>query len=255
MSEPKKVKRKKVKPQPAMIGDLSIADPTDPRQRAPVNAVIYGAPGSGKTFLGATANAPLLIDLERGAMASAAATGNSKARVVEANSIDDIREIYAFLKKGNHEFDAVVIDPLSELMRISMTHVIESFPTAKRQYGDQPTMTDWGKMQKDVIALITAFRALPMNTVVLAHSDIPNHDEDVVQPLVSGKQVKPFIMGAMDLLGYLYIDSDEDEEPVRKLLTQATASIAAKNRGNLLPAVVEEPNLAEIFRIMEGREE
>lgn len=229
---------------------LDLLDPTEPGATK-TNAVIYGQPGAGKSFLGATAPKPLIIDLEQGAAASAKAAGNPDARVFRANTMDDVRKAYKALAKGGHGFETVILDPVSELQRMIMKDVLDRYPNSKRPYDDQPMISDYQKAMGDAIKLITAFRALPdVRTVIMAHADIPDHEDDMVKPLLSGKTFKTFLPGAMDLLGYLYVESD-GEEATRKLQTVSSATVIAKNRGGKLPAIVINPNLTEIFRLME----
>lgn len=226
---------------------LSFLDPA--KESHPTNAVIYGQPGSGKTGLASTAPKPLIIDLENGAPATVKAVGNEHARIIQARDMDTIRKVYKFLASGDHDFETVIIDPAGELQSIIMEETLRKF-TARRQYDNLPTMQDWQKSLSEAQKIITAFRSLPLRTIVVAHADVPDHEEDVVKPLVSGKNFKPFLMGAMDLLGYLYVEQDGDDT-VRKLQTQATANVVAKNRGNKLPPVVVNPNMTEIFALME----
>lgn len=215
------------------------------------NCVVYGSPGSGKTSLAATAPAPLILDFERGAAASVRAVGNPDARIVQVDSMEQVRNAYEYLASKRHDFKSVVIDPIGELQRLSLRTVVANY-TSRRQYEDLPSMTDWNKALHDLIKMVTAFRSLPIHCVITAHASIPEHEEDTVKPLVSGRQFGPFLEGAMDLLAYLHLEEDSEGNPVRRLITDPTPTIRAKNRGGKLPSVIEHPNLSEIFALMEA---
>lgn len=215
------------------------------------NAVIHGFAGSGKTGLLATAPAPLILDFERGARATVKAVGNPDVRILEVNSMEEVRSAFDLLLSGEHPFRTVGLDPIGELQRMALEEVVGRY-SSKRQYDDLPSMADWNKALSNLTKIVTAFRGLPMHCVITAHSSIPEHEEDVVKPLVSGKNFSRFLEGAMDLLGYLHIEQDGDGDSVRRLVTRATPTIRAKNRGEYLPTVIEEPNLTDIFALMEA---
>lgn len=215
------------------------------------NAVVYGAPGSGKSTLAATAPSPLILDFENGAAASARIVQNPGLRILRVTEVQQVRDAYSYLASGKHEFKTVVLDPVGELYRMMLRSVVEQY-TSRRQYDDLPSMADWNKALSDMIKLITAFRALPIHCVITAHASIPEHEEDTVKPLVSGKQFGPFLEGSMDLLAYLHIEEDSSGQSVRRLITAPTPTIRAKNRGGKLPAVIEDPNLSDIFDLMES---
>lgn len=232
---------------------IGVYDPFDEEEPGEVNAVIYGQPGSGKTSLVAGAPRCLLLDFERGGRASIVATGNRDTRSVHITSMKQVRQVYRALSSGKHDFLTVALDPIGELQRLMMEDTLKRFPSSRRQYNDLPMQADWNKMLSDLTKLVTMFRALPMHTIVVAHSEIPKHEDDTVAPLVSGKNFKPFLQGAMDLLGYLYVDEDEDGSETRMLRTTATPTINAKNRGGKLDPIIINPNMTEIIEQMGGR--
>ena len=215
------------------------------------NCVIYGAPGSGKSSLAATAPTPLILDFEKGAAASVRAVGAEDARIIQVTEMEQVRNAYSYLATGKHGFKTVVLDPVGELMRMCLNSVVGKY-SSRRQYDDLPSMADWNKSLSDMIKLLTAFRSLPIHCVVTAHASIPEHEEDTVKPLVSGRQFGPFLEGAMDLLAYIHMEQDSKGNSVRRLITEPTPTIRAKNRGSKLPPVIEEPNLNEIFALMES---
>ena len=254
---------------------LTLFDPMEVTQTEPTNMVLYGFPGSGKTYLAATAPSPLIIDLEKGAGATARAALRaleaqgydvSRARVQPINYIPGeeqsgmnamtlLRRVYAYLAAGNHPFESVIIDPFSELQKIIMAEVIERYP-GKRDMDNQPRIQDWGKAFDTAIQLVSMFRALPMHTIILAHVERTDDDEARLSPLVQGKKVGPYLEGAMGLMGYLYTHKskaeDGSEAITRILQVQDDGRIRAKNRGGKLPPAISDPNLTDIFAMVES---
>ena len=239
----------------------------------PVNAVIYGVPGSGKTALAMTAPDPLLIDFEKGGLRTARAVLNKmredgyeisdKARIISISAedlggvqgFDKLNRTIAYLREQEHPFKSVIIDPIGEMQKLIMKAVIEQYPS-KRPMGGQPVIQDWGKALEDAAKVVQALRALPLHTIIVAHSDQPQNEDDDIHPLVSGKNFKPFLEGAMDLLGYLYVHQEEAADGTkstsRVLVTESNGRIRAKNRGGKLPALIQAPNLRDIFEAMDS---
>jgi hypothetical protein len=256
------------------IPGVALIDPTEENAslQEPSNAVIYGFPGSGKTGLALTAPTPILIDFEKGGVKTA-------KRVIEDLEADgyevspDLRivsisaeelggkearrrldAVYEFLKVGDHPFETVILDPVGELQKLVMKEVMEVY-IVKRAMGNQASQQDWQKALSETAAIIQQFRALPMHTIVTAHVEKPEHADEELHLLASGKHFKPFLEGAMDLLGYLYLTQAQDtagkQFTQRVLLTQGNGSIRAKNRGNRLPDMIAKPNLTDIFALMD----
>lgn len=214
------------------------------------HALIYGHSGVGKSGFALTAPRPLFLDFENGATVTARAVGNRDARIVRVESMRTVRQVYKFLKEEDHEFLTVVLDPIADLQRLLMEDALERYPQ-KRAFGRIATMQDWNLVTDDFRKLIDAFRALPVHTILVAHAQPRDHEEDVVTPMISGKQMLSYAQRSVDLLGYMRTEV-VDGEPERQLVTRDHPNIAAKNRGNFLPAVVPNPNAVDVFRTMMG---
>lgn len=249
---------------------FSMEDPMAEHGGGFIKAFIYGAPGSGKTGLGFSAPVPIVIDFERGSKKTArrvlrdlSAVGwevSPSVRIVTIdmedggvtsakNAMAKLEKVLAFLQTGHHPFQTVVLDPMGEFQRLMTQWVIEAFPV-KRAMGNQPGMQDWGKMGSESIRILQAFRALPMHTVFIAHSDMPASEEDEVKPRVQGKMLGPWLEGAVDLVGYMHKVKGEGDTIVRALRTDGNGVIRAKNRGNNLDEVEYHPNLSHLIAKM-----
>lgn len=256
------------------MSELMFIDPLSENAVDPTNAVIYGVPGAGKTALAMTAPNPLLIDFEKGglhtaravlAAAKEAGSDVSKARIVQINyqpkeensgirCIEQLTEVLEFLKRGEHEFKSVILDPIGEFQKILMAETLQRFPM-KRPMGGQPQIGDWGRSLDEAARWVAEFRALPMHTIIVAHAEQPGNEVDDIHPLVTGKNFGPYLEGAMPLLGYLYNEEVEEGGRVktkRILRVKSDGRIRAKNRGEKLPPLIADPNLTKIFARMES---
>jgi len=247
---------------------FALEDPFSEASREPTNAVIYGIPGSGKTALALTAPSPLLIDFEKGGRSTARAVlaPGTDARIVKINyapnsgdgaaqaAVDQLSKVVDFLRNGDHQFKSVIVDPVGELQKLLMAYTIEKFPM-RRPMGGQPQIGDWGHALDAVQKFVATLRALPMHTIIVAHAEQPGNELDDIHPLVTGRNFGPFLEGAMDLLAYLYVETEQtDQGPKEKRVLRVATDgrIRAKNRGGKLPALVANPNLTKIFARMEG---
>lgn len=254
---------------------INFIDPQDPKSsnESPAKAVIYGAPGSGKTGLAMTAPDPLLIDFESGGLRTARAVlsdlktqgyeVSKNARIVSINAEasggiqarEQLDKVLDYLRSKSHPFKTVIIDPIGEMQKMLMKEVLERYPL-KRAMGNQPAMQDWGKSLSEANNIIQSFRALDLHVIIVAHAEMPDNENDDIHPLATGKSFKPFLEGAMDLLGYLKIQTVEDTQgnksTERILITNSDGRIRAKNRGGKLPSVISSPNMSDIFDLMDS---
>lgn len=214
------------------------------------SVLVYGHTGVGKTGLGATAPKPIILDGEvDSAEVTVRAVGNPDARVVSITDMETLREVYNWLAHEDHGFETVVVDTLWEVQRMMMEEGRSRYPQ-KRAFDRVMTQQDWGLISEDFRIFLNRLRALPMHKVFTAHAQGISHETDVVKPLIQGKQMLSYAQRYMDLVGYMYLDEDEDGTSSRYLMTKGTHSVAAKNRGERLPPVIRSPNLTKIFRRM-----
>lgn len=236
---------------PAVDNRFGIWEPTTAKKPG-YKILVYGTSGSGKTHFAASFPEPLFIDLEGGML------GVSKfkplrfpkdpSRVVE--SVDELIEIGKYLREqldgGKASFKTVVIDSLNELQDLVMANVLQEFD-AKRQYDDQPTQSDYGKANRDVIKIFRSFCRLPCNVVFTSVIVPPTFEEEMVAPSFSGKQVGPVVSRLVDAIGYTYTSRPTkggDEADIRYMINFAnTPEHVGKDRLGIGPK--SKPNTYE----------
>lgn len=98
-----------------------------------VKCIVYGAPGTGKTPLVATAPRPVMCVCEPG-MLSMRNVKNVPAW--EANTIAKIDEFFEWIKSAEAKsFDTICIDSISEMAELSLTKEAGSVKDKRQAYG------------------------------------------------------------------------------------------------------------------------
>lgn len=196
--------------------------------------LLYGGPGTGKTWAASTFKNPLFLDLEGGLQPIAFRhplryPKNPKQTVM---TVEQIYEFYkmtkAELAKPDCPFSSVIIDSINEMQSIVMQNVISSYSNT-RQMGDTPTMQDYGKSNRDMLKLFRLFLRLPCNVIFTAVSSPRAYEDEQVFPRLVGKEVLPEVMRLISAIGYHYTVMDGDE--VKYMVSFAsTPAWVAKDR-------------------------
>ena len=264
-----------------VVAPTSITKPTiyKPRiEQYKLKMMVYGPPGVGKTTLLTSAGlhkltAPiLLVNIEGGILSVADSTViglKEPPDVVDLKSFEGLEQIFWYLAKGNHPYKSVGIDSLSELQMINLEGIIKKLVSrvsaggAKRESLDDIWLEDYGTSTQQLRRVVRQFRDLPMHVFFSCH-DGTSQDKDkneVVHPMLTPK-LRAAVMGYMDVIGYMYVDSEataeeeaEEDETPRRLLCRPHQKWVAKDRspGQRLGLVVEDPSIPVIIDRILGK--
>ena len=220
------------------MGILDTIRPASDHKQSFVSALIYGAPGAGKTHLaGSAATAgikTLVLDTESGTMT----IRDTPADVVSIRSSTDLRNAYTEIKQalaeGEFDYDLVVLDSLTEVQKL---HIEELSGGGKKPL----RIADWGTVIDATRRVVRAFRDLDIHVVVLALSkEVADDGGDGntcvrVRPSVHGSTLPHELAGFFDVVGYAGIYQGE-----HKIIFRGTDRIIAKDRSRKLEPM--EPN-------------
>lgn len=195
-----------------------------------IKALIYGPSGAGKTRFAGTAKNAIFASAEGGLLSIA----DYKPQYKDVKAVSDLVELYTFLKKGDHKFDTVIIDSISEVNEIIKLEI-------EKKNGRSMQLQDWGDLGKKIRDIFRKFRDLPMHVVFIAQEQYITDAERIekVVPSLNGKSASD-IAYFMDVVGYAHVDADGKEW----IETSANRRYLTKDRsgkiGNTTPKDFEE---------------
>jgi hypothetical protein len=161
---------------------------------------------------------------------------NWETCVVIMRDYTTMQSVYQWLAIGQHPFRSIIVDSVSEIQKRAKDDIVG--------IGDMRTQ-DWGTLLARMEGLVRDMR------------DLTTHPTRPVQCVViiaftreqSGK-FRPYVQGALsvtmpyflDVIGYLFTQTLEDGQLVRRLLVQPDSQFEAGERvGGRLGAVVDAP--------------
>ena len=153
-----------------------------------IKIVIYGASGSGKTRLGATAPGPIYISAEKGLLSLA----DQDIPYIEVTSLEQFKSAYKYVVKS--EYDSIIIDSLSEIT----TTVLDEWRSrliSESNSGKIDVRQAYGKVAESIGGVIRAFRDIEGKNVVFLAKERRHVDEgttDVTFEAYMPGQVLPF---------------------------------------------------------------
>jgi len=219
-----------------------------------VNMLIYGESGSGKTTLAGSADEVpemrkvLILDIEGGVLSLKSRYPNVDS--VRIKSWDDMQRVYDELYEGNHGYNTIVVDSLTELQKMSMDEVMRKLVAQHEERdADVPGIREWNINIEQTRKFVRAFRDLPVTTIftTLSKVDVNKRTGNSrTKPSLAGK-VADEVAGFLDIVSYLYT-KEVDGEQQRILLCGATQDNVAKDRTDKLSQVIQKPTMAIIWK-------
>lgn len=183
------------------------------------NALLYGAPKSGKSTAAATAPGPILwVSAEGpGALAYARKTARDRGtRIMEVRVTngDDVRttlrEVVKFVRttRGTDAPRTVVVDTIAKVREALIKQLV--------QPGSKHTLQQFGEVADVIRGFVRTLRDEPVNLVLIAHQDIADADDGrVVRPLIGGALTAE-LPGEVDILAFCHSflrDADDEGAP------------------------------------------
>ena len=203
--------------------------------------LVYGESGAGKTYTCSTAPGKvLIISMEAGLLSI---RDKENVDAIEIKRYEELNQIYGELKSGQHNYDTVCLDSVSEMSEILLNHELSINKDARKAYGN---------VQIACTNVMRMFRDLPMHVIFVCKMSKENNDGVwFFQPKMIGTKLGQSIPYFFDEVLALRVieDQDDDGNPVaaRWLQTRIGQGYTAKDRSGKLEAF-EEPNLTALIQ-------
>jgi len=224
------------------------------------NLLVYGKSGVGKTRLAGSAYAVpemrriLYIDIEGGVLTLRKEfPGVERVRIT---TWKEMQMVYDALYAGGHGFATVILDSLTEIQKFNMNEIMLQLIEGKGDERDMdvPSIREWGKNLEQIRRFVRAFRDLPMNVIftALEREDKDRMNRPIKLPSLSGKMAQE-VAAFLDIVLYYNIKEvteDGETKQARILQSAATESTVAKDRSGLLPPVLIDPDMEQLYDII-----
>lgn len=234
-----------------------------------MNLLVFSYTGAGKTtLLGSMAKDPegfgkiLLLCPDPGLLTLAFdEDANRQIEAAPIRSLADLDTWYEFLHDmcakqldpAKREFQTLAIDGFTDIGELALREALDAIHDRdSNRDPDQPGIDHWNRVGIVVRRCIRQFRDLPMTFFATALAkDTTDKDGTIfTTPSLPGKLAAE--LGAyVDIIAYLYCDQDKTTKlPVRKLRTERTDRIQAKDRTRRLPTIIENPTMPSILNMI-----
>ena len=174
---------------------LRILRSTDPIEVKQLVLLLFGQPGIGKTSIGYTAEAPLLLDFDGGAHRSAF----RKDTVL----IESWAEIATLSPHDLEPYRTIVVDTGGRALDKLTAHIIRETP----KYGTKSgalTLQGYGELKAVFTGWLKQLRELGKDVVLLAHDlEDKSGDDLLIRPDFTGGS-KHEVIKVSDAVGYMY---------------------------------------------------
>ena len=207
---------------------LRILRATDPIQVEQLVLLLFGQPGIGKTSIGYTAEAPLLLDFDGGAHRSAFRK--------DTVPIDSWEEIATLSPADLEPYRTIVVDTGGRALDKLTAHIIRNTPKHGTKSGAL-TLQGYGELKAVFTGWVQQLRSLGKDVVLLAHDlEDKSGDDLIVRPDFQGGS-KHEVVKVADAVGYFYKSGS-----TKVIDFNPTDRWIAKNCAGLAP--LEVPNFA-----------
>lgn len=217
-----------------------------------LKAHIYGPPGVGKTVFACGIPKTLLVAVEAAGPDSLANHPDIKdnVTVLEFKSVKQVELLIQKFKEGKlDQFDSIVIDSFSEFQKRDLDDVVRkaaSMDSARNKY--LPIGPDYNMNTEHMRQILSDLADLPKHIILISHVKEEKDESTgrvLLRPNLTPK-LAGSVAGMVSLTGYLSTQINGGNV-TRTLQVQPSNTISAKTRIGGLPAVIDNPSMADIL--------
>lgn len=173
---------------------INITRSTDPIAVQTITLLVYGSPGIGKTSLAFTAEAPLLLDTDRGAHRS----GFRKDAVL----VERWADVASMTAADLTDYKTIIVDTVGRLLDVMTADIIQRNPKMQG-YGGALSLQGYGALKAAYATWLGTLASMGKDVVLIAHDkEDKKGDELIVRPDIQGGSYGEVFKRA-DGIGYM----------------------------------------------------
>ncbi len=180
---------------------LKITRASDPITVERINVCLYGQPGSGKTSLAFTADAPLLLDFDLGSHRAA-----NRKDTVQVSAWSDVANMTA---SDLDPYRTIVVDTAGRALDSLTADIIRRNPKAGR--GGALTLQGYGTLKAEFVAWLKMLNTFGKDVLLIAHMDEQRNGDEVLERLDVQGGSKGEIYKAADAMGRVFVKGGKRE--------------------------------------------
>lgn len=208
-----------------------------------VKLLVYGASGTGKTYLIKSLPVPVILSAEAGLLS----IQGSNLPYYTIESMDDMQEIYSWLLSSEEakRYQSVALDSISEIAEVVLS--------SEKKIAKDPRQA-YGAMSDQMADLVRAFRDLPGKHVYFSAKVEKTQDDTgriLYSPSMPGNKFAQQMPYFFDEVLALRMERTPEGEIQRALMCESDGIWTAKDRSGRL-APWEEPDLGAIIKKIGG---
>lgn len=174
---------------------IRITKSTDRIEVQTITLLIYGSPGIGKTSLAFTAEAPLLLDTDKGAHRSA-----FRKDCVLVEKWSDIAGMTA---DDLANYKTIIVDTVGRLLDVMTADIIQRNPKMQG-FGGALTLQGYGALKAAYATWLASLASMGKDVILVAHDREDKKGDDlIVRPDIQGGSYGEVFKRA-DGIGYMY---------------------------------------------------
>jgi len=194
--------------------------------------LIYGSAGVGKSTLGCSATAPLIIDTDNGIHR---VKKEYRANTIQPENFQDILDLFNDPKIIS-EYKTLVFDTFGSFLDLMEDYVAQLAPANRQSNGDL-TLKGYGVRKKEFIRILDKAKETGLSLLFIAHEkEERDGEERIIRPLATGSSINDLIT-TMEFVGYVSMMGNN-----RTINFNPTQKYYAKNSLNL-PANLNIPSI------------
>jgi len=202
---------------------MKIIKANEPLMVSSIKVLIYGEPGVGKTSVASTAEAPILLDFDKGAYRTP-----FRSDVMEVSNFLEIFSISEHLKN----YKTIIIDTVDTFLDFIGSHILQDDPRLAKN-----KLQFYGRLKDEFTNVMKVFSAQNKDIIMISHlKEKEEGDLRIKRPAITGGSYDKVLQVA-DLVGFMYMANTS-----RVINFNPTDTSVGKNSANL--DLVTVPNLS-----------